>query len=96
MSSLAGKTPTAGSSLYNATKFGLRGFAGAMRAELHGTGVGISTIFPGFIRDAGMFAVTDVKLPIGVGTKSPEHVAAATLQARSSATRPRSTSRRSG
>ena len=81
MSSLAGKTPTAGSSLYNATKFGLRGFAGAMRAELHGTGVGVSTLFPGFIRDAGMFHVTGVKLPFGVGTKSPRHVAQATLKA---------------
>jgi short-subunit dehydrogenase len=81
MSSLAGKTATAGSSIYNATKFGLRGFAGALRAELHGTGVGVSTIFPGFIRDAGMFADTGVKLPPGVGTKTPEHVAAATLRA---------------
>ena len=81
MSSLSGKTATAGSSLYNATKYGLRGFGGAMRAELHGTGVGVSTIFPGFIRDAGMFADADVKLPFGVGTKSPEEVAEATLRA---------------
>ncbi|HWC27989.1 MAG TPA: SDR family NAD(P)-dependent oxidoreductase [Solirubrobacteraceae bacterium] len=81
MSSLSGKTATAGSSLYNATKFGLRGFAGAMRAELHGTGVGVSTIFPGFIRDAGMFADANVTLPKGVGTKTPEQVAAATLRA---------------
>ncbi|MDP2709891.1 MAG: SDR family NAD(P)-dependent oxidoreductase [Solirubrobacteraceae bacterium] len=81
MSSLAGKTATAGSSLYNATKYGLRGFAGAMRAELHGTGVGVSAIFPGFIRDAGMFADANVTLPKGVGTKSPEHVATATLRA---------------
>jgi short-subunit dehydrogenase len=81
MSSLAGKTATAGSSLYNATKFGLRGFAGALRAELHATGVGVSSIFPGFIRDAGMFAEANVKLPFGVGTKSPEHVADATLRA---------------
>jgi len=81
MSSLAGKAPTAGSSLYNATKFGLRGFAGALRAELHGTGVGVSTLFPGFIRDAGMFHVTGVKLPFGVGTKSPRQVANATLKA---------------
>ncbi|MGH2901298.1 MAG: SDR family NAD(P)-dependent oxidoreductase, partial [Solirubrobacteraceae bacterium] len=72
MSSLAGKAATAGSSLYNATKFGLRGFAGAMRAELHGTGVGVSTIFPGFIRDAGMFADANVTLPRAVGTKTPE------------------------
>jgi short-subunit dehydrogenase len=81
MSSLAGKTATAGSSLYNATKFGLRGFAGALRAELHGTGVGVSSIFPGFIRDAGMFADANVKLPFGVGTKTPEQVADATLRA---------------
>ena len=81
MSSLSGKTATAGSSLYSATKYGLRGFASAMRAELHGTGVGVSTIFPGFIRDAGMFADANVKLPFGVGTKSPEEVAEATLRA---------------
>jgi short-subunit dehydrogenase len=81
MSSLAGKSPTAGASVYNATKFGLRGFAGALRAELHGSGVGVSAIFPGFIRDAGMFHETGVKLPFGVGTKSPEHVANATLRA---------------
>lgn len=81
MSSLAGKAATAGSSMYNATKFGLRGFANSMRAELHGTGVGVSTIFPGFIRDAGMFADANVKLPFGVGTKTPEAVADATLRA---------------
>ncbi|MEA2438297.1 MAG: hypothetical protein QOF65_2853, partial [Thermoleophilaceae bacterium] len=48
MSSLSGKAPAPGTSIYSATKFGLRGFAGALRAELHGTGVGVSAIFPGF------------------------------------------------
>ena len=81
MSSLSGKTATAGSSMYNATKFGLRGFAGAIRAELHGTGVGVSAIFPGFVSGAGMFADAKVKLPVGVGTKTPEDVAEATLRA---------------
>jgi short-subunit dehydrogenase len=81
MSSLSGKTGTAGSSMYNATKFGLRGFAMAMRAELHGTGVGVSAVFPGFIREAGMFAEAQVKLPRGVGTRSPEDVAKATVGA---------------
>ncbi|HEX4837125.1 MAG TPA: SDR family NAD(P)-dependent oxidoreductase [Solirubrobacteraceae bacterium] len=81
MSSLSGKTGTAGSSIYNATKFGLRGFAMAMRAELHGTGVGVSAVFPGFIREAGMFAESGVKLPTGVGTRSPEDVAKAVVQA---------------
>jgi hypothetical protein len=32
---------------------------------LHGTGVGVSTVFPGPIRDAGMFARTEVALPPG-------------------------------
>jgi short-subunit dehydrogenase len=81
MSSLSGKAPAAGSSVYSATKFGLRGFAGALRAELHGSGVGVSAIFPGFIRDAGMFEDAGVTLPRGTGTKSPEHVAKATIRA---------------
>jgi short-subunit dehydrogenase len=81
MSSLSGKTGTAGSSIYNATKFALRGFAMAMRAELHGTGVGVSTVFPGFIREAGMFAEAQVTLPRGIGTRSPEDVAKATVDA---------------
>jgi short-subunit dehydrogenase len=81
MSSLAGKAATPGTSLYNATKYGLRGFASALRADLRGSGVGVSTVFPGFIRDAGMFAEADVKLPPGVGTRSPDHVAQAVLAA---------------
>ncbi|MGI8731213.1 MAG: SDR family NAD(P)-dependent oxidoreductase [Solirubrobacteraceae bacterium] len=81
MSSLSGKAPAAGSSVYSATKFGLRGFAGALRAELHSSGVGVSAIFPGFIRDAGMFEDAGVTLPRGTGTKTPEQVARATLRA---------------
>jgi short-subunit dehydrogenase len=81
MSSLAGKATTPGSPLYNATKYGLRGFASALRADLHGSEVGVSTIFPGFIRDAGMFAEAGVKLPAGVGTRRPEDVARAVVSA---------------
>ncbi len=81
MSSIAGKSATPRSSVYNATKFGLRGFSLALRAELRAHGVGVSTIFPGFIRDAGMFADTAIKLPPGVGTKTPEQVAKAVARA---------------
>jgi short-subunit dehydrogenase len=77
MSSLSGKAATPGSALYNASKFGLRGFAAALRADLRGSGVGVSAVFPGFIRDAGMFADAGAKLPPGVGTRSPEDVARA-------------------
>jgi short-subunit dehydrogenase len=81
ISSLAGKASTPGTALYNASKFGLRGFAGALRSDLRSSGVGVSTVFPGFIRDAGMFAEAGVELPTGVGTKSPEDVAKAVVTA---------------
>jgi short-subunit dehydrogenase len=81
ISSLSGKVPAAGSSVYGATKFGLRGFGSSLHDELHGTGVGASTVFPGFISDAGMFADSGVKLPTGVGTKRPEDVSEAVIEA---------------
>ena len=45
ISSLSGKFASAGASIYNATKFGLRGFGFALN-ELRGTGVGSTTVFP--------------------------------------------------
>ena len=41
----------------------------------------MSVVFPGFIRDAGMFHESGAKLPKGVGTSTPEQVAAAVLRA---------------
>jgi short-subunit dehydrogenase len=81
VSSLNGKAGTAGSSVYSATKFGLRGFAQGLREDLRPRGVGVSTIFPGFIRDAGMFHESGAKLPGYVGTKRPEDVANAVVSA---------------
>jgi short-subunit dehydrogenase len=81
VSSLAGLTATPSTSLYNATKFGLRGFALALHQELHGTGVGATVVCPGFIRDAGMFAETGVPAPKGFGTCTPDEVADAVLRA---------------
>ena len=81
ISSLSGKVATMGSSLYSATKFGMRGYALGLREDLRPHGVGVSVIYPGFIRDAGMFADAGVTLPRGVGTKTPEEVASATIHA---------------
>jgi short-subunit dehydrogenase len=81
MSSLAGKAATPRAALYNASKFGLRGFATALRSDLRGTGVGVSAVFPGFISEAGMYADAEVKLPLGIGTRSPEDVARAVVGA---------------
>jgi short-subunit dehydrogenase len=80
ISSLAGKVASPASSIYSATKFGLRGFALALRQDLKADGVGVSVVLPGFIREAGMFADANIDLPRGVGTRSPEDVAAAVLQ----------------
>jgi short-subunit dehydrogenase len=81
ISSLQGKVALAHSSVYTATKFGLRGFGLALRDELWGSGVGVSVILPGFIRDAGMFAKSGVKAPAGLGTSSPEEVGRAVVTA---------------
>jgi short-subunit dehydrogenase len=80
ISSLSGKMASASASVYNATKFGLRGFSFALNDELRGSGVGATTVFPGFIRESGMFADSGVKLPRGVGTRTPEDVAKAVVQ----------------
>jgi short-subunit dehydrogenase len=80
ISSLSGVAAAAGSALYSATKFGLRGFAHGVRQDLHGTGVGASVVLPGFVRDAGMFADSGIRLPRGVRTSSPEQVAAAVVR----------------
>jgi short-subunit dehydrogenase len=81
VASLSGKAASPRSSIYNATKFGLRGFAFGLRTDLGPRGVGVSVVSPGFIRDAGMFAKSGAKTPPGMGTSSPEQVAGAVLKA---------------
>lgn len=78
MASMAGLAPVANMSVYNATKFALRGFSHALRVELSGTGVGVSVIAPSFVSHAGMWAVTGERSPFEV---SPEQVADAVHRA---------------
>ncbi|MFJ6939893.1 SDR family NAD(P)-dependent oxidoreductase [Streptomyces sp. NPDC101132] len=79
--SISGKAATRSTSLYNATKFGLRGFALALRQDLGGTGVGVSLVQPGFVRDAGMFAATGAATPSGIRTVTPGRVAEGVVRA---------------
>jgi short-subunit dehydrogenase len=74
ISSLAGKAARPRGSLYAASKFGLRGFGLCLRQDLWGTGVGVSVVLPGMIRDAGMFAATGASPPGGLGTSAPHEV----------------------
>jgi short-subunit dehydrogenase len=81
ISSLSGKAASPLSSIYNATKFGLRGFALGLRTDLGPKGIGVSLVSPGFIRDAGMFADAGVKPPPGMGTGTPQQVGDAVVKA---------------
>jgi short-subunit dehydrogenase len=81
ISSLSGKAASPRGSIYAATKYGLRGFALGLREDLRDSGVGVSTVFPGFIKDAGMFHESGARLPGYVAMKTPEDVAAAVLRA---------------
>ena len=81
ISSLSGKSATPLSSVYNATKFGLRGFALGLRADLDPLGVGVSIVSPGTIREAGMYADSGAKPIPGLGTGSPQQVADAVVRA---------------
>ncbi len=81
ISSLSGKSATPLSSVYNATKFGLRGFALGLRGDLDRLGVGVSIVSPGTIREAGMYADSGADPIPGLGTSSPKEVAAAVVKA---------------
>jgi short-subunit dehydrogenase len=81
ISSLSGKAPSPRSTVYCGTKFGLRGFALSLRADLAPSGVGVSLVVPGFIREAGMFADSGAKPPPGLGTSSPAEVARGVVKA---------------
>ena len=81
MASIQGKMPTALVSVYNATKFGLRGFGLALGQELRNTGVGVSVINPTYVRDAGMWAETGITPHPLAGQVTPDQVADAVVRA---------------
>jgi short-subunit dehydrogenase len=81
IASMHSKLPTALVSVYNATKFGLRGFGLALRQELRGTGVGVSVINPTFVAEQGMWAETGTVTPPLAGLVRPTQVADAVLSA---------------
>lgn len=80
MASAAGKIPAPGATIYNATKFGIRGFALALREELMTAGVGVSTVNPTFVSGAGMWAETGLKANPMAGEVTPEQVAEAVFR----------------
>ena len=80
IASMQSKLPAALISVYNATKFGLRGFGLALSKELRGSGVGVSVINPTFVSDVGMWAETGVPTHPLAGHVSPAAVADAVIR----------------
>ena len=83
VSSLAGKAASPRASVYNATKFGLRGFALALREDLAGdrAGVGVSVVLPASSAAPACSPNRARRSRRGMGTSTPEEVAAGVVKA---------------
>ncbi len=79
--SLAAKKGESFNATYSATKGGLALFTDALRQELHGSGVGVSALFPGLVSDVGMYSDSQVKAPLVLGTIPSKKVAKALVKA---------------
>lgn len=81
VASIAAKSGAPYAAAYSGTKAGLAEWTRALRLELRGTGVRFSTIFPGYVREVGMFAKFGVQPPRIVGSCAPVQVAGAVVAA---------------
>ena len=81
IASIAAKGGAPYAATYSGTKAGLAEWTRALRLELAGTGIGFSTVFPGYVREVGMFAKFGVRSPWLVGSCAPSQVAKAVVDA---------------
>lgn len=81
IASIAAKSGAPFAAIYSATKAGLAEWTRSLRLELSGTGVRFSTIFPGYVREVGMFAKFGMRPPWLVGSCAPAQVAQAVVAA---------------
>jgi NAD(P)-dependent dehydrogenase (short-subunit alcohol dehydrogenase family) len=82
LSSVAGKFGVPLLSAYCASKWAVRGFSSALRSELHGTGIGVTTVYPAWVdtpmvqQEENSLQMTDIKVLL-----TPDQVAIEILQA---------------
>jgi short-subunit dehydrogenase len=81
IASIAAKSGAPYAATYSGTKAGLAEWTRALRLELANSGVRFSTIFPGYVREVGMFAKFGMRSPWLVGSCAPSQVAKAVLHA---------------
>lgn len=77
IASMSAKAGAPYEAIYSGTKGGIAQWGGALRRELAGTGVGVSTIFPGFVTELGVFARFGLQPPALMGSCTPRDVAEA-------------------
>lgn len=80
IASIAGKRGHPYDSVYSASKAGLLMWGDAVRQELSGTGVKLTTICPGYVAEQGMLADTGIAAPPWAGLSQPEDVAIALIR----------------
>jgi short-subunit dehydrogenase len=81
IASIAAKSGAPYAATYSGTKAALAEWSRALRLELRGTGVRLSTLFPGYVREVGMFARFGMTPPFLIGSCAPSRVARAVLRA---------------
>lgn len=79
--SLNGKRGIPFDAVYSASKAGLIQWGNAMRVELEGTGVGMTSVISGFVTEVGMSADHGIPAPRLTGPIPPAKVVEAVLQA---------------
>ena len=82
LSSVAGKLGSPMLSGYCASKWAVRGFSSALRVELYGTGIGITTVYPAWVETPMIHQEVDpLNLLNVVALLTPEQVAEEIVQA---------------
>ena len=82
LSSVAGKFGVPLLTAYCASKWAVRGFSSALRSELHGTGIGITTVYPAWVdtpmvkQEENSLNMLDIQVML-----TPDQVASDILQA---------------
>jgi short-subunit dehydrogenase len=81
IASMSAKAGAPYDAIYSGTKGGLARWSEALRREIAGSGVGVSTIYPGYVVDRGMFARFGLQPPSALGSCSAADVADAVRDA---------------
>jgi len=80
ISSLGGELGEVYNCIYSASKGGIDLWADALRQELHGTGVNVSLVNPGYIRDIGMIYNIGMGTPFISGSCKADDVSKAVVK----------------